>query len=138
MKTPLLAVICASLFLFLLGACSTLPRPIGFAGNYAGAAIESDPDSETRSLVEGLEVTEEEGSYSLAGHMNATNQEPGMDHVSNTRSHWSGTGTVKGDTLVFTYSSTLDERGTGSLRFERGGLLLTLGHIQYRLHRAPP
>lgn len=123
--------------LLLLAACSTPVRPVGFAGSYQGAAIHSsNPYGE--SLVEGLDVTERAGSYSLEGYMNDTNREPGMDHTSNTRWQWNGTGTVQGDSLAFSYSSAIGERGTGSLRQERTGFLLTLDQNQYQLHRAPP
>ena len=134
MKAALRHFISAAL---LLAACSTTPQPVDFAGRYRGAATDrSYPYGE--SLVEELEISDKAGSYSLTGFMNDTNREPGMDHTSNTRWHWTGTGATRGDALQFTYSDAQGSGGTGSLRQERTGLVLTLDRTQYRLQRSPP
>lgn len=134
MRTTILLLACATLLL--LAACSTPARPISFAGSYAEAAIQSSHHY-GESLVEGLDVVEQVGGYSLEGYMNDTNREPGMDHTSSTRWQWTGTGTVRDDSLAFNYSSTIGERSTGFLRQGRGGFLLTLGRNQSLLHRSP-
>lgn len=123
--------------LFLLAACSTPPLPSNFSGSYAGSAVHnSNPYGE--SLVEGLEITQQASDYSLDADMNDTNREPGMDHTSNTRWQWTGTGSVQGDALAFTYSSAGGDHGNGSLRQKNTALLLTLNGIQYLLHRSSP
>jgi hypothetical protein len=122
--------------LLMLPACTAGRATLTFAGKYAGAAV-SDTNPDGDSLVEGLEIREKAGQFALTGYMNATNREEGMEHTSNSRWSWSGTGAVVGDVLKFTYSSTLEERGSGSLRHGRDGLLLRLDDGEYRLHRAP-
>lgn len=84
-----------------------------FAGDYSGRALDSGYEYGDL-LVENLEVSEINGIYRLKGTMNATNEEPGMDHVSNTYSHWTGVGKVQGDTLVFSYSDTDDPQAKSS------------------------
>ena len=80
-----------------------------------------------------LGVTNQNGSYSLTASMNDTNREPGMDHTSNTHWDWSGTGTVQGDCLAFTYDSHDAEPGKGTLCRDRRDFILTLSGIKYRV-----
>ncbi len=55
-----------------------------FVGAYEGASIDKSPPGP--SLVCRLDVTEQNGVYTLVGSMSDPNREEGMDHTSHT--HW--------------------------------------------------
>jgi hypothetical protein len=120
-------------FLVLLwsAACSTPERQVSLKGSYTGSGLKDDG----YSLVEGLEVTEIKGQSRLTAYMNDTNQEAGMDQISNSRSLWTGQGSMRGDSLVFVYKANGVDR-KGSLEANRSGFLLTLDGRRYQLIRS--
>ena len=130
MRTTLLVL--SSFLLTFLSACAAPPARTDFVGTYEGASIRKSPTGQ--SLVIELAVTKRNGGYSLAGAMNDTNREAGMDHTSNTRWQWTGTGAVRDGSLRFTYASRGDDRRSGTLRRDAAGLTLTLDRVRYRLH----
>ena len=129
MRTKLLVV--SSFLLTLLSACAAPPARTDFVGTYEGASIRKDPTGQ--SFVLELDVTKRNGVYSLAGSMNDTNREEGMDRTSNTHWQWTGTGAVRDGSLIFTYASRGDDRRNGTLRRDGAGFTLTLDRVQYRL-----
>jgi hypothetical protein len=132
MRTKLL--ILYSCLLALGSVCGAPPAPTDLVGTYEGASIRKSATGQ--SLVLQLDVTKRDGVYSLAAFMNDTNREEGMDHTSNTRWQWTGTGTVRNDRLTFKYDAGDAEVGSGTLRRAGAAFILTLGQVQYRLHLA--
>jgi hypothetical protein len=128
-KTIFLLFGCFTLTLFWAGAAT--PPLSDFVGTYEGAS--PGRSSTGRSFVLQLDVTKQNGAYSLSAEMNDTNREEGMDHTSNTHWRWTGTGSVRNDVLVFTFTSTGDQSRQGSIRRDHSEFILTLDRIRYRL-----
>ena len=98
-KTIFLLFGCFTLTLFWAGAAT--PPLSDFVGTYEGAS--PGRSSTGRSFVLQLDVTKQNGAYSLSAEMNDTNREEGMDHTSNTHWRWVGTGSVRNDVRLHIY-----------------------------------
>ena len=108
------------------------PPRTDFVGTYEGVSLRKSLAGQ--SFIVELNITQRDGIYSLDCHMNDTNREEGMDRTSNTRSHWTGTGSMDHGSLNFTFKSDFGEPSKGTLRRDGGVLILTLGGVRYRVH----
>ncbi|HWB61361.1 MAG TPA: hypothetical protein VG733_17900 [Chthoniobacteraceae bacterium] len=110
-----------------------------YTGTYEGSLIHNDnPYGDL--LIEGMQITAgTDGVCTLEGVINATNREEGMDHTSNTRNHWEGTGAIHDGVLQFSYVVTYggdeSEKGTGSLQKQGKEYILIFDGDKFRLNK---
>jgi hypothetical protein len=93
----------------------------------------------TEGIVEQLEVTRDNGQFTLEAAMNAMNFEGNMDHVSNTIWHFTGRGRLVRGTIRFTYEARYGggstETGHGVFRRSGRRFILAVDDAEYVVRR---
>lgn len=128
-------ILWVSLFAVLLSTATLLAADSDFTGSYCGTAGGKTVDGAySESVVELLEVKAAEGGWRLNTTMNARWREPGMDHSSNTHSHWAARGEIRHGRLVFSANYGDGVPVPGTLIRKGRDLILVLEGVKYLLH----
>lgn len=123
---------------FLGAAADGAGKEEDLLGTFTSRPTRQHADSFTESIVELLEVKRDGDGFTLEATMNVMNREDGMDHVSNTMSHWTGRGKRVGAAIRFTYEATgagSSERGQGVFRRAGRGFVLKVDDAEYPVRR---